>query len=139
VKLDQASLDEIVSHARQAAPEECCGLIGRAEGVRPLSVYRLRNLAPDPLTGYEASAEDLFAAQRLMRGKGESLFAIYHSHPRASYPVPSATDIDLAFYPDAIYLIVGLGSATPTVKAFSISEKDRTWFEIPLQLTGSTE
>jgi proteasome lid subunit RPN8/RPN11 len=52
---------------------------------------------------------------------GLDLGAIYHSHPR-SEPVPSQTDINLAFYPDAIYIIVGLKSPDPDVRAFTIRD-----------------
>jgi proteasome lid subunit RPN8/RPN11 len=47
------------------------------------------------------------------------LGAIYHSHPR-SEPVPSQTDINLAFYPDTEYIIVGLKGGEPDVHAFTI-------------------
>ena len=49
------------------------------------------------------------------------LGAIYHSHTR-SEPVPSQTDINLAFYPDALYVIVGLASGDPDVRAFTIRD-----------------
>jgi proteasome lid subunit RPN8/RPN11 len=76
---------------------------------------------------YEAAPEDLFAAQRSMRERGEQLLAIYHSHPRAKDPEPSATDVRLAYYPSAVYLIVGLGAAEPCVRAFRISECEGQW------------
>ena len=45
--------------------------------------------------------------------------AIYHSHTRTE-PVPSQTDINLAFYPEALYIIVGLAGQDPDVRAFRI-------------------
>ncbi len=59
-------------------------------------------------SGYEAAPEELFAAQRVMRERGEELLGIYHSHPRSPKPVPSETDVRLAYYPSAIYFIIGL-------------------------------
>ncbi|HVS20879.1 MAG TPA: M67 family metallopeptidase, partial [Pyrinomonadaceae bacterium] len=97
---------KLVEHARQASPHECCGLIG-GNDARAQTVYQLRNVAVDPLVTYEAAPEDLFAAQRAMREGGEQLLAIYHSHPRSNDPQPSETDVRLAYYPSAVYFIVG--------------------------------
>ncbi|PYS71449.1 MAG: hypothetical protein DMF69_10425, partial [Acidobacteria bacterium] len=86
---------------------------------------QLRNVTPDPHVSYEAAPEDLFNAQRQMRDRGEGLLAIYHSHPRAVEPSPSETDVRLAYYPLATYLIVGLAGEVPVVKAFRISEREQ--------------
>src|SRR5438094_426365 len=93
--------DAIIAHAREAAPHECCGLIGGSSDGQAKTIYRTRNIASDRSVTYEAAPEDLFAAQRSMRAQGEELLAIYHSHPRATDPHPSATDIRLAYYPAA--------------------------------------
>lgn len=114
------------AEARQAAPRECCGLLGgRGELIR--SLYALRNVAANPLVAYEAAAEDLFAAQREMRGRGEQLLGIYHSHPRASTPEPSATDVKLAFYPSALYFIISLGGVSEALAAFHLFEAEGRW------------
>jgi proteasome lid subunit RPN8/RPN11 len=94
----------------------------------------LRNVAAEPELGYEAAPEDLFAAQRAMRERGEELLAIYHSHPRAAEPSPSETDIRQAFYPSATYLIIGLGGSGPTVKAFHISEREHRWHPVEYEI-----
>jgi proteasome lid subunit RPN8/RPN11 len=127
ILLQSAHADEIISHARDAAPRECCGLIGGTSEGSALNIYRMRNAAADPLVTYEAAPEDLFAAQRSMRERGEQLLAIYHSHPRADTPVPSATDVRLAYYPSAVYFIVGLGGEQPNLRAFRISESEGRW------------
>ncbi|HKQ99949.1 MAG TPA: M67 family metallopeptidase, partial [Pyrinomonadaceae bacterium] len=101
-------LEEMFAHARAESPAECCGLVGGV-GLKARAVYRLRNAARDPLFGYEAAPEELFAAQRMMRERDEELLGIYHSHPRSTEPVPSETDVRLAYYPSAIYFIIGLG------------------------------
>jgi proteasome lid subunit RPN8/RPN11 len=129
ITLLREHLDEMLAHARAMSPAECCGLIG-GEDTRARAVYRLRNVARDPLVGYEAAPEELFAAQRLMRGRGEELLGIYHSHPRASEPVPSETDVRLAYYPSAIYFIIGLGAGASSLRAFRISERDASWEEV---------
>jgi proteasome lid subunit RPN8/RPN11 len=65
-----------------------------------------------------------------MRERGEQLLAIYHSHPRSNEPVPSDTDVRLAYYPAAVYFIVGLGGTEPVLRAFRISESERRWEEV---------
>ena len=75
-----------------------------------------------------------FAAQRRMRERGEQLLVIYHSHPRAAEPSPSATDVRLAFYPSAIYLIIGLAGPEPLIGGFRISEKERSWEAVEYQI-----
>jgi proteasome lid subunit RPN8/RPN11 len=69
-----------------------------------------------------------------MRERGEDLLAIYHSHPRASDPSPSDTDVRLAYYPSAKYLIIGLGGLEAVVKAFSISEREHRWQQVEYEI-----
>jgi proteasome lid subunit RPN8/RPN11 len=126
VSIQQAHVDEILNHARREAPRECCGLISGSV-TNTQTVYPLRNVASEPLVTYEAAPEDLFAAQRAMRERGEQLLAIYHSHPRSKDPEPSATDVRLAYYPSAVYFIVGLGDREPCLRAFRISEREGHW------------
>jgi [CysO sulfur-carrier protein]-S-L-cysteine hydrolase len=129
ITLLREHLDEMFAHARELSPAECCGLVGgNCEQAR--AIYRLRNAARDPHVGYEAAPEELFAAQRIMRERGEELLGIYHSHPRASEPVPSETDVRLAYYPSAIYFIIGLGANTVALRAFRISERDASWEQV---------
>jgi len=122
-------LEQIFVYAKQAAPSECCGLIG-GEGEHARSLYPLRNMALNGLVAYEAAPEDLFMAQRQMRERGEQLLAIYHSHPRSDEPVPSETDVRLAYYPQAIYFIIGLAGPRPVMRAFLISERQEHWEEV---------
>ena len=129
ITLLPAHVEEMFAHAREASPSECCGLVG-GDNESARAVYRLRNVARDPFTGYEAAPEELFAAQRLMRERGEELLGIYHSHPRSRKPVPSDTDVRLAYYPSAIYFIIGLGADSETLRAFRISERDASWEQI---------
>jgi proteasome lid subunit RPN8/RPN11 len=120
---------QIFVYAEEAAPSECCGLIG-GDGKRASSLYPMRNVAGNAHVAYEAAPEDLFAAQRQMRERGEQLLAIYHSHPRATEPQPSETDVRLAFYPQAIYFIIGLAGEQPLMRAFKISESEGSWVEV---------
>ena len=135
--LSKSHFREMVDHARREAPRECCGLIG-GNDARTGTVYPLRNVATDPLVTYEAAPEDLFAAQRAMRDRGEQLLAIYHSHPRSNDPQPSETDVRLAYYPSAVYLIVGLGDE-PCLRAFRISEREGRWERAEYEVVAKPE
>lgn len=104
--LPRSIFNEIVEHAHNESPRECCGLLG-GNRRSAASLYRLRNQASNPEREYFAAPEDLFHALRDMRTRGERLVAIYHSHPRGEAR-PSATDLAMAFYPEAVYLIAAL-------------------------------
>jgi len=136
IRLRREHLEAMIAHAREVAPAECCGLIGGKDAQNARTIYRLRNVTPHPERAYEAAPEDLFAAQREMRDCGEELLAIYHSHPRAEDPSPSETDVRLAYYPSATYLIVGLGGTQPSVKAFSICEREQRWQPVEYEIAG---
>jgi len=132
--ITRRQFDDIISQVRDAAPHECCGLIGGSTNGRVQTIYPAKNVAADPLVTYEAAAEDLFAAQRAMRERGEQLLAIYHSHPRASNPEPSPTDVRLAYYPSAVYLIAGLANDEPCLRAFRIDERTGSWEAIDYEI-----
>lgn len=137
IRLLREHLDAMIAHAREVAPAECCGLIGgSSQNHNARTIYRLRNVTANPELGYEAAPEDLFTAQRQMRERGEELLAIYHSHPRAANPSPSETDVRLAYYPSATYLIVGLGGTEAAVNAFSISEREQRWQQVEYEIAG---
>ena len=76
IQLRREHLEAMIDHARESAPAECCGLIGGASTTRATTLYRLRNVTSEPEVRYEAAPEDLFAAQRQMRERGEELLAI---------------------------------------------------------------
>jgi proteasome lid subunit RPN8/RPN11 len=135
ITLPRALVGGICAHARASAPEECCGLVG-GRGGRALALYPLRNVAASPDTSYEAAPQELFAAQREMRGRGEELVAIYHSHPRSPEPVPSETDVRLAFYPEAVYFIVGLAGGECVLRAFRLFEGERRWEKVEYAFAG---
>jgi [CysO sulfur-carrier protein]-S-L-cysteine hydrolase len=93
-------------HALRARPSECCGLLS-GRGAVVTSLHPLRNEADTPETRYFASPEDLFAAMRRIREADQVLMGIYHSHPRTP-AYPSASDVGMAFYPEAVYFIISL-------------------------------
>ena len=117
MRISQALLDEIVEHARAEAPNECCGMIAAQDGVA-VAVHRARNAAASPLR-YEMDGMEQYKIQTAIEDGGHELGAIYHSHTRSD-PEPSQTDINLAFYPDALYVIVGVKGEEPDVRAWRI-------------------
>jgi proteasome lid subunit RPN8/RPN11 len=112
-------LDEIIDHARSDAPIECCGMIASRDG-EAVKVYRATNAAASPLR-YEIDGAEQYRIQMEIEDAGLDLGAIYHSHTRTE-PYPSQTDINLAFYPEAVYMIVGLAGDQPQVRGFQIRE-----------------
>jgi [CysO sulfur-carrier protein]-S-L-cysteine hydrolase len=113
-------LDEIVAHAREEAPNECCGLIGGADGAAS-TVYRARNEFESPLR-YNVHPQDLLRITNEIEASGEELAGIYHSHTR-SEAYPSQTDVNLAAnWPGPVYVICSLARAEPEVRAFAIRD-----------------
>ena len=119
MRLARDLYDQIVAHARADAPNECCGMIATRDG-EAVKVYAATNAAASPLR-YEIDGAEQYRIQMAIDDAGLDLGAIYHSHTR-SEPVPSQTDINLAFYPDALYIIVGLADGEPDVRAFTIRD-----------------
>ncbi|MGN6170081.1 MAG: Mov34/MPN/PAD-1 family protein [Solirubrobacteraceae bacterium] len=119
MRISRELYEEIVAHARSEAPIECCGMIASRDG-EAVKVYRATNAAGSPLR-YEIDGAEQYRIQMQIEDSGLDLGAIYHSHTRTE-PYPSQTDINLAFYPDALYLIVGLATEEPEVRAFTIRE-----------------
>jgi proteasome lid subunit RPN8/RPN11 len=112
--------DEMIEHALQEAPNECCGMIASRDG-EAVKVYRAINAAASPLR-YEIDGAEQYRIQMAIDDADLELGAIYHSHTRTD-PVPSQTDINLAFYPDAVYLIVGVADpAAPQLRGYAIRD-----------------
>ena len=83
-----------------------------------VAVHRARNTAASPFR-YEMDGMEQYRIQTAIEDAGHELGAIYHSHTRSA-PEPSQTDINLAFYPEALYVIVGLKGPEPDVRAWRI-------------------
>ena len=111
--------EDMVSHALEEAPNECCGMIASRNG-EAASLYRATNAAASPLR-YEIDGAEQYRIQMEIDHADLDLGGIYHSHTR-SEPYPSQTDINLAFYPEALYVIVGVAGEEPEVRAFTIRD-----------------
>jgi proteasome lid subunit RPN8/RPN11 len=128
-RLPRLLADAIVAHAREESPNESCGLvIGTApvsDGGEALRYEALRNRAASPFR-YEIHPDDLIRVAVAADDADEVFWAIVHSHVR-SPAVPSPTDVGLAFYPDALYVLVSLAdeeadpvSGAPSLRAWRI-------------------
>jgi proteasome lid subunit RPN8/RPN11 len=130
MRISAELLDDIIAHAREDAPNECCGMIASLDG-GAVRVYRATNSAASDLR-YEIDGVEQYRIQTEIDDSGWDLGAIYHSHTRSA-PYPSQTDINLAFYPDSLYVIVGLAGDEPEVRAFRIADQQVS--EAPLEVT----
>ena len=129
MKISRPLYDEMVSHALAEAPNECCGMVASVDG-EAVRVFAAVNAAASPLR-YEIDGAEQYRIQSQIEDQGWDLGAIYHSHTRSA-PYPSQTDINLAFYPDSVYLIIGVVGPQPEVRAFRIVE--RTVEEVALSV-----
>jgi proteasome lid subunit RPN8/RPN11 len=137
VTLGRAAHDDIVAHAREAAPAECCGLVVGHKGPGGDAVTeaaRTRNLSADP-NRFEIHPEDHIRTRRTARSRGLEVLGFYHSHPR-SPAVPSATDLAEAAYPGDLYVIVSLSVAPAEVRLYRFEPSG--FREVPWQFEDDT-
>jgi proteasome lid subunit RPN8/RPN11 len=110
--------EDVIQHAQQYYPVEGCGLLVGRQGAAARFIP-MENVSGSE-TEYEMEPGALVNALRDLRGTGQELVAIYHSHPR-SPARPSKRDIERAYYPEAAHLIVSLADPErPQVAAFRI-------------------
>ena len=108
--------EAVASHAREAAPEECCGLLLGTDG-EVLEAVRARNVAEDRLTRFLIDPKDHIDARRAARARGLEVVGFYHSHPHSAAE-PSPTDVADCSYPDHLHAIVSLKAEPATVALF---------------------
>jgi [CysO sulfur-carrier protein]-S-L-cysteine hydrolase len=131
MRIARTLIDEIVAHALEEAPNECCGLVsGDAEAAT--EVFRARNEMASPLA-YNVHPTDLLRITSEIDERGDELAAIYHSHTK-SPPDPSQTDINLAEnWPDPVYLICSIADQDrPVIRGWHI--RDGAVTEEPLEI-----
>jgi proteasome lid subunit RPN8/RPN11 len=120
-------LQAMIDDARACYPNESCGLIlgdaAAASGGHALRFVATRNAAASPYR-YEIHPDDLYRLTVAADEADEVFWGIVHSHTHTP-AVPSPTDVGLAFYPDALYLLVSLSDdeADPATGALSL----RAW------------
>ena len=113
VDLPRGFRDAIVAHAREAVPNEACGIIvgdrPAAEGGKATRWVPLRNPLASPYR-YAIDPEDLLRLTVETDDADEVFWAIVHSHV-ASPARPSPTDLRESHYPDSLYVLVSLNPA----------------------------
>jgi proteasome lid subunit RPN8/RPN11 len=119
-----ALLQELIDWARAGAPDEACGLLAAGstagEGGVPSRFLPMQNAAASPYR-YLMDPDEQLRVMLDIDDRDQVIWGIFHSHV-ASRPEPSVTDIGLAFYPDALYLICSLASPAPEVRAWAIQD-----------------
>lgn len=128
--IKQEAFERMLEQLRQDYPLEGCGLMaGQAGFVQKL--YPVTNSLASP-TAYEMEPVEQLAAMLDMEAHNWDLLAIYHSHPNGP-EVPSRTDIDKAYYPEAVHVIVSWRDLDhPSARVFNIVEGQVT--EISLRI-----
>lgn len=112
VHIGEVPLAEILAHGEQAYPQECCGLlVGFTNDEDELVITRTvtsPNMASNGgLDTFEVDPQVRFDVMRSVEGTGTDIVGHYHSHP--DHPAkPSATDLDMAFEPEMVWLIVSV-------------------------------
>lgn len=131
MRISKALIDEMVAHARDDLPNECCGMIGGREG-EASSVIPVENSAASPLR-YEMDPQEQYNALKAIEDDGGELLGIYHSHTKSA-AYPSQTDVNQAVaWPEQIYVIVSLADEdAPDVKAYLLKDLKIADVEIDL-------
>jgi proteasome lid subunit RPN8/RPN11 len=112
---------EMIAHAREEFPKECCGMIAGVDGA-PVKLFRATN-SEDSEFRYRVDDRELLRFLRECDDNGWQFLAVYHSHTR-SEAYPSPTDVRLARnWPDHFYVLVSLQDGdSPVVRAFRIDD-----------------
>lgn len=133
--LTEAQGHALADYAREAAPQEACGiLVGVGEQVE--DVIPIPNAAADPIHHYRL--DDAAFARALMQldKRGLELLAVYHSHPDGE-PIPSPTDIRQATFPDTPYVIIGLSAGEARLAAWQMRYGEVTPVDVYVGLPGT--
>ena len=121
MRIAQSLIDQMVDHAREDLPNECCGLLGGKDG-RVTVLYRVANDAASPLR-YVMHGQEEYDARKAIAEAGLEVIAAYHSHTK-SEAFPSQTDVNQAVnWPELVYVIVSLKDEdAPDVKAYWLKD-----------------
>jgi proteasome lid subunit RPN8/RPN11 len=120
IRIPRSFAEAIIAQARAEHPNEACGLLAGTDGAAT-KIYPMTNAERSPVIYRMEPAEQLRVFNDI-EASGLDLVGIYHSHTR-SPAYPSATDVSLAYYPEAVYLIVSLADPdNPDLRGFRISD-----------------
>ena len=118
IRLPKKIADEMVKHAKEEFPRECCGMLaGKNAAISKL--FKIKNIARH-MDEYELDPQEQVNAFEEIDRLSLKLLGVYHSHP--NHPCyPSSLDIHQAFYPGTLFFIISLKDMTDfQLKAFKI-------------------
>ena len=120
IQLEKRFVDEMITHALEDDPNECCGVLAGTDG-HFNKLYRMTNVDQSPYH-FSWDPKELFKIWREMENSEWEHRAVYHSHTHTE-AYPSQTDVRLAGWPEAYYLIISLmDKQSPDIRAFRIVE-----------------
>lgn len=120
LRLPKRFSEEIIEQARSEYPNEACGLLAGKDR-EAMRIYPMRNAERSPVI-YRMEPREQLKVFNEIEEAGLELVGIYHSHTR-SPAYPSNTDVDLAYYPEVVYLIASLAEEEgPQLRGFRIVE-----------------
>lgn len=118
IRFRRRHVEAMTTHARSGLPNEACGLFTGLED-RVHEVHALANADPTPVS-YLVDSRDQFRVMRRAETDGMEVLGCFHSHVQ-SPAVPSAVDVAQAFYPEWVYVVIGLRDReSPEIRAFRI-------------------
>jgi proteasome lid subunit RPN8/RPN11 len=132
--------NEILSHAKETYPDECCGvLVGEYGGEygserTVIKAYGTKNINNERAQDrYEIDPGDLNRIDRSARGEGLDILGFYHSHP--DHPdSPSIFDRERG-QTDYSYLIIAVnGSGQISIKSWILKKEDEPFREEEIKL-----
>jgi len=131
-------LNEVFAHAREAEPEECCGLITGRDGDPWRHVIRCRNdmtrhhrrdpqnYPRDGREGFYMNEQDYLRAEDEAEQRGERITCVYHSHVGCG---AYFSELDQEFaeqplfpFPDAAHLVVSVVGGKVVDQALFVRE-----------------
>ena len=143
IRLSPGQINEIRVFAQDAYPNECCGLLaGRTAANGDITVTRIvtspNTRIDDQGHGgqdrFEVDPQVRFDLMRALQGSDETIVGHYHSHP--DHPAePSETDLDQAFEPDLVWLIVAVEQdKAGEITAWRLNRETRTRQNVYLEV-----
>ena len=120
VRISKEIANEMVQHAREECPRECCGMLA-GNDTTITKLFKIKNIA-QRMDEYELDPLEQVNAFEEIDRLSLKLLGVYHSHP--NHPCyPSGLDINQAFYPDTLFFIISLKDMTTfQLKAFKMYE-----------------
>ncbi len=120
VYLNKKQAEQLLEHSKRESPNEACGILAGKDG-KVEKLYQMTNTDKSARTFFMDPKEQLEVMKEI-RNLGLEMVGIYHSHLQTP-AYPSAHDVELAYYPEASYVIVSIKEKdNPSIRSFKITE-----------------